>query len=88
MIDGYIQLTWMHAGVAEHVQVAWYWNILQEHFNRDCTGKSQGVNIFAPLLLLLPSLLQMSLSFLQSLLNEEAKHVCEGVHTQEPLEKS
>lgn len=42
--------------------------------------KSRGVksHIFAPLLLLLPSLLQMPLSFPRSLLNQEAKYVYEG----------
>lgn len=40
MMDGYIQLTWMRAGVAEHVQVALYRNSLQEHFNWERTGKS------------------------------------------------
>lgn len=48
MIDSYIQLAWTRAGVAEHVQVAWCWNILQEHFNWESTGKSQ-VWIFFPI---------------------------------------
>lgn len=52
------------------------------------TSKSHTVNIFALLLHFLTFLLQMLLSFLQSLLNEEARHVCERLHSQEPLGKS
>lgn len=63
-------------------------NILQECYNWKGTTKSHTVNIFALLLHFLTFLLQMLLSFLQSLLNEEAKHVCERVHSQESLGKS
>lgn len=63
-------------------------NILQEYCNWEGISKSHSVNFFAPLQHFLTFLLQMPLSFLQSLLNEEAKHVCERMHTQEPWGKS